>query len=75
MMTVVAIIALSQCNDVSRRQRPKLFPDLHKGAVDGCLGRNAQLVDDEKKLPLCKYRFEQKKFLAIPADFGAIART
>src|SRR6476469_3304427 len=58
-----------------RQQRPKLFPDLHKGAVDGCLGRNAQLVDDEKKLPLCQYRFEQKKFLAIPADFGAIART
>ena len=26
-------------------------------------------------LPLCQYRFEQKKFLAIPADFGAIART
>jgi hypothetical protein len=26
-----------------------------------------------KKLPLCQYRFEQKKFLAIPADFGAIA--
>jgi hypothetical protein len=57
------------------RRRPKLFPDLHKGAVDGCLGRNAQFVDDEKKLPLCQYRFEQKKFLAIPADFGAIART
>src|SRR6478752_5358938 len=32
-----------------RQQRPKLFPDLHKGAVDGCLGRNAQLMDDEKK--------------------------
>jgi hypothetical protein len=57
------------------RRRPKLFPDLHKGAVDGCLGRNAQFVDDEKKLPLCQHRFEQKKFLAIPADFGAIART
>jgi hypothetical protein len=54
--------ALSQCNDVSRQQRPKLFPDLHKGAVDGCLGRNAQFVDDEEKLPLCQYRFEQKKF-------------
>ena len=45
-----------------RQQRPKLFPDLHKGAVDGCLGRNAQFVDDEEKLPLCQYRFEQKKF-------------
>ena len=44
------------------RRRPKLFPDLHKGAVDGCLGRNAQFVDDEEKLPLCQYRFEQKKF-------------
>jgi hypothetical protein len=48
---------------------------MHKGAVHGRLGRNAQFVDDEKKLPLCQYRFEQKKFLAIPADFGAIART
>jgi hypothetical protein len=48
---------------------------MDKGAVDGCLGRNAQFVDDEKKLPLCQYRIEQNRFLAILADFGAIART
>ena len=57
------------------RRRPKLFADLHKGAVDGCLGRNAQFVDDEKKLPLCQYRIERNRFLAVLADFGAIART
>jgi hypothetical protein len=34
-----------------------------------------ETFSDEKKLPLCQYRLEQKKFLAIPADFGAIART
>jgi GAF domain-containing protein len=34
------------------RLRPKFFPDLHRGAVDGCLGRNAQFADDEKKPPL-----------------------
>ena len=109
--------ALSQCNDVSRRQLhtrqirrnasqageqfhvtrhcragggtqrgTRVIGDCCGGVrnssrtcirepVDGCLGRNAQFVDDEKKLPLCQYRFEQKKFLAIPADFGAIART
>ena len=27
---------------------PKLFADLLKGAAEGCLGRNAQFVDDEK---------------------------
>jgi hypothetical protein len=26
-------------------------------------------VDDEEKLPLCQYRFEQKEFLAIPCGF------
>ena len=57
------------------RLPPKLFVDLHKGAVDGCLGRNAQFVDDEKKLPLCQYRIEQNRFLAIFADFDAADRT
>ena len=65
--------ALSQCNDVSRQQRPKLFPDLHKGAVDGCLGRNAQFVDDEKKFRFASIALNRRS-LAIPADFGAIAR-
>src|SRR4029077_12106584 len=52
------------------RQHP-----MYKGAVDGCLGRNAQFVDDKKKLPLCQYRIEQNRFLAILSDFGAAART
>ena len=30
------------------RLRPKLFADLLKGDVDGCLGRAAQFVDGEK---------------------------
>jgi hypothetical protein len=34
-----------------------------------------RFVDDEKKLPLCKYRIEQKRFLPVLADFGAAPRT
>jgi hypothetical protein len=55
--------------------RPKLFLGLHMGGIGGCLGRNAQFVDGEKKLPLCQYRIEQNKALAVLADFGAPDRT
>ena len=39
------------------------------------LGRNAQFVDDEKKLPLCQYRIEQNRFLAIFPHCDAADRT
>jgi hypothetical protein len=57
------------------RLRPKLFPDLHKGADDGCLDRNAQIADGEKNLPLCQYRIEQDRFLAVLAYFDVADRT
>jgi hypothetical protein len=53
-VTAATAAALSKrrAGDLLRRH------PMYKGADDGCLGRNAQFVDDEKNLPLCQYRIE-----------------
>jgi hypothetical protein len=40
------------------RLPPKLFVDLHKGAVDGCLGRNARSRMMRRSWRFCPYRIE-----------------